>query len=195
VTRTTRGNGLLFIGALVVLMWAVETVDVFAGDLDAHGIRPRDAAGLEGIATAPFLHGGFGHLIGNTLPFVVMGGVIALAGLARVAAVTAIVALVSGLGTWLVAASNTVHVGASGIVFGYAAYLLSRGIFSRRPLHLGVGALVLGIYGTTLLFGLRPTEGISWQGHLFGALGGLLAARVLDARRERAVAPPSYSPA
>lgn len=179
----------------MVLMWAVETVDVFAGDLDRHGIRPRDAAGLEGIATAPFLHAGFGHLLGNTLPFVVMGAVIALAGLARVAAVTAIVALVSGLGTWVVAASNTVHVGASGIVFGYAAYLLSRGIFSRRPLHLGVGALVLGIYGTTLLFGLRPTEGISWQGHLFGALGGLLAARVLDARRERAVAPPSYSAA
>ncbi len=179
----------------MVAMWAVETIDVFAGDLDAHGIRPRDAAGLEGIATAPFLHAGFGHLLGNTLPFVVMGGVIALAGLARVAAVTAIVALVSGLGTWIVAASNTVHVGASGIVFGYAAYLLSRGIFSRRPLHLGVGALVLGIYGTTLLFGLRPTEGISWQGHLFGALGGLLAARVLDARRERAVAPPSYSAA
>jgi hypothetical protein len=105
-------------------MWAVETVDVFAGDLDAHGIRPRDPAGLEGIATAPFLHAGFGHLLGNTLPFVVMGAVIALAGLARVAAVTAIVALVSGLGTWVVAASNTVHVGASGIVFGYAAYLL-----------------------------------------------------------------------
>jgi membrane associated rhomboid family serine protease len=195
VDRTTRANGLIFVGVFVVLMWAVETVDVFAGDLDAHGIRPRDAAGLEGVATAPFLHAGFGHLLSNTLPFVVMGGVIALAGLARVAAVTAIVALVSGLGTWLVAASNTVHVGASGIVFGYAAYLLSRGIFSRRPLHLGVGALVLGIYGTTLLFGLRPTEGISWQGHLFGALGGLLAARVLDARRERAVAPPSYSAA
>ncbi len=100
VSRSTRGNGLLLVAALALAMWVVEIIDVFTGDLDAHGIRPRDPSGLEGVATAPFLHAGFGHLIGNTIPFLAMGGVIALAGAARVAAVTAITALVSGAGTW-----------------------------------------------------------------------------------------------
>ena len=109
-------------------------------------------------------------------------------GLARVAAVTAIVAVVGGLGTWLVGPAGTVHIGASGLVFGFASYLLVRGFFSRRPLHLIVGVAVLLVYGTTLLFGFVPTPGVSWQGHLFGAVGGVLAARVLHARRDRPVA-------
>jgi membrane associated rhomboid family serine protease len=103
---------------------------------------------------------------------------------------TAIIAVVGGLGVWLVAPSGTDHIGASGIVFGYAAYLIARGIFSRNLLHLGVGVVVIGIYGTTLLFGLAPRDGISWQGHLFGGIGGVLAARLLDARRARREAGP-----
>ena len=73
------------------------------------------------------------------------------------------------------------HIGASGVVFGFATYLVARGIFSRRPLHFAVGLAVLAIYGTTLLFALVPTPGISWQGHLFGAIGGIIAARVIYA--------------
>ena len=88
----------MLVAGLAGLMWAVELVDVVAGDLDSHGIRPRDIDGLAGIALAPFLHGGFDHLIGNTLPFLVLGAGIALGGLVRVAAVTAIVAGVGGLG-------------------------------------------------------------------------------------------------
>ena len=133
-----------------------------------------------GIALAPVLHGGFGHLIGNTIPFLVLGGAIALSGLARIAAVTAIVAVVGGLGTWLTAPANTVHIGASGLVFGFAAYLIARGIYSRRALHLGAAVVVIGVYGTTLLFGLVPTPGVSWHGHAFGAVGGVIAARLLD---------------
>ena len=172
----------MLVAGLAGLMWAVELVDVVAGDLDSHGIQPRDTEGLAGIALAPFLHGGFDHLIGNTPPFLVLGAVIALSGLVRVAAVTAIVAGVGGLGTWLVGPENTVHIGASGVVFGYAAYLLTRGFYSRRALHLATGVLVLAVYGTTLLFGLVPTPGVSWQGHLFGALGGVVAARAVHVR-------------
>jgi membrane associated rhomboid family serine protease len=195
VRRTVRApeaSGLLLVAAMAALMWLVELVDLVAGDLDAAGIRPRDVEGLTGIVAAPFLHGGFGHLLGNTVPFLLLGAVVALSGLARVAAVTAIVAVVGGLGTWLTAPGGTVHIGASGLVFGFAAYLLARGVFSRRPLHLVVGLVVLGVYGTTLLFGLVPTPGVSWQGHLFGAAGGLVAARVLDRRpaRRPAVAEP-----
>ena len=177
-----RASGLLLVAAMAALMWIVEIVDLGAGDLDANGIRPRDVGGLEGIVFSPFLHGGFGHLIGNTIPFVVLGAVVALGGLLRVGLVTATVMVVGGLGTWLVAPEGTVHVGASGVVFGYATYLLVRGVYSRRPLHLVTGVLVLLVYGTTLLFGLVPTPGVSWQGHLFGALGGVVAARLVHRR-------------
>src|SRR5215217_2527573 len=118
-----RTGGFVVIAAMAIVMWLVETIDIVAGDLDSAGIRPRDGEGLVGIAASPFLHAGFGHLIGNTIPFLVLGVGIALSGLARVAAATAIVAVVGGFGTWLFASSGTNHIGASGIVFGYAAYL------------------------------------------------------------------------
>src|SRR5215213_11220605 len=173
---------------MVAVMWALEFVDLLGAHLDSDGIHPRDVDGLPGIALSPFLHAGFGHLIGNTVPFLVLGATIALGGLARTAAVVAIVAVIGGVGTWLIGPAGTNHIGASGLVFGFAAYLVARGVFSRRLLHLAVGLLVLAVYGTTLLFGLVPTPGISWQGHLFGAVGGIVAARALDARTTR---PPS----
>lgn len=175
-----RTNALLLVAAMVALMWATEIVDqIGLGDLDRYGIHPRDVDGLPEIVSAPFLHVGFGHLISNTVPFFVMGAAIALGGLARVALVTTIVTLVSGLGTWLIASSDSVHLGASGVVFGYAAYLVSRGLLSRRLTELAVGALVVGIWGFGLLQGLLPQEQISWQAHMFGAIGGVLAAAML----------------
>ena len=173
-------RGMLLVGAMAALMWVVELVDrVAGGRLDANGIEPRDPDGLDGVIFAPFLHGGFDHLIGNTIPFLLLGAAIAFGGIARVAVVTAVVVLVGGLGTWLIAPANTVHIGASGIVFGYAAYLAVRGIYTRSPLQIGLGLVVLAVWGTTLLQGLVPEEGISWQGHLFGAVGGVLAARLV----------------
>lgn len=166
--------------ALAVIMWASEIVDTVVNHrLDGYGIEPRDVDGLTGIIAAPFLHAGFDHLAANTVPFLVMGFVIAFKGAMRVAAVTVIVALVSGIGTWLVAPANTVHIGASGVVFGYATYLFSRGFFDRDLVGLAIGLVVGAIWGTALLGGLLPQEGISWQGHLFGAVGGVLAARML----------------
>jgi membrane associated rhomboid family serine protease len=181
--RDDRVRGIMMVAALAAVMWVVEIVDVVAGDLDSAGIRPRDPEGLVGIVAAPFLHGGFGHLFGNTIPFVVLGAVIALSGLVRIVSVTAIVALVGGLGVWLVAPASTLHIGASGIVFGYITYLIARGIWSRRALHLVAGVVVLFVYGGTLAFGFVPTPGVSWQGHAFGALGGVLAAWLLDRRQ------------
>ena len=189
-TRTAsddRVRGLVFVGAMAARMWVVEVIDAAGGDLDANGIHPRDVDTLPDIAFAPFLHAGWGHLIGNTIPFLVLGGAIALSGLARTAAVTVIVVLVGGLGTWLIGPAGTNHIGASGVVFGFAAYLIARGIFSRRLLHLAAGLAVIAVYGATLLFSLVPHPGISWQGHLFGAIGGIVAARVLD-RRQKVVA-------
>jgi membrane associated rhomboid family serine protease len=183
-----RVRGLVFVGAMVALMWAVEIVDAAGANLDANGIHPRDVDTLPDIAFAPFLHAGWGHLIGNTVPFLLLGGAIALSGLIRTAAVTAIVVVVGGLGTWLIGPADTNHIGASGVVFGFAAYLIARGAFSRKPLHLVAGLAVIAVYGATLLFSLVPHPGISWQGHLFGAVGGIVAARVLDRKRPAAPA-------
>jgi membrane associated rhomboid family serine protease len=175
-----RHNGLLFVGAMAVVMWVVEVINAASSySLDANGIVPRETDGLDGVVFAPFLHASWSHLVGNTVPFLVLGAVVALSGLARVVLVTILVAGIGGLGTWLVAPSNTVHVGASGVVFGYAGYLVARGLFSRSPLHLVMGAVVAAVWGTTLLSGLVPQDGISWQGHLFGAIGGIVAARML----------------
>jgi membrane associated rhomboid family serine protease len=180
-------RGFALVAGMAAVMWVVEIADQVAdGRLDSHGIEPREVDGLDGVVFAPFLHAGWDHLIGNTIPFLLLGFAIALGGLARVVTVTVIVALVGGLGTWLVAPANTVHIGASGIVFGYAAYLVARGIYSRSTVQIALGVAVLAVWGTTLLRGLVPEDGISWQGHLFGAIGGVLAARLLHRRAVRA---------
>jgi membrane associated rhomboid family serine protease len=185
-SRADRMNGLILVAAMAAVMWVSEVADqVLGGRLDAYGIEPRTDEGLAGIAFAPFLHAGFGHLIGNTIPFLVMGVAIALGGLARVALVTVVVIVVSGLGTWLIGPANTDTIGASGVVFGYATYLLSRGLFDRNAVSLLTGAVVAVLFGGALLSGLAPEPGISWQAHLFGAVGGVLAARTLSGRGRR----------
>ena len=187
-----RIAALQLVAAMIAVMWVTEVVDLAAGHrLDAYGIHPRDVDGLPEIVAAPFLHAGFGHLISNTVPFLAMGAAIALGGLVRVALVTLVVALISGLGVWLVAPSGEVHLGASGVVFGYASYLVTRGILSRRLTELAVGVVVVAIWGIGLLQGLLPQERISWQAHLFGAIGGVAAAYALARRREPAPARPA----
>ena len=188
-------EGMALVAALVALMWIVEVVDQIGGvNLDRNGIEPRDVDGLDGIVFAPFLHAGFDHLIGNTIPFLLLGFAIAIGGAARVAVVVVVVAVVGGLGTWLVAPANTIHIGASGLVFGLAAYLVARGLFSRSLGQIVLGIVVVAIWGTTLLRGLVPEDGISWQGHLFGAVGGVLAAWLLNrrARPEKPAERPPY---
>ena len=177
--RSDRSEGLMLVGALLALMWFLEVLDaVLPANLDGYGIEPRDPDGLAGIVAAPFLHDGFGHLVSNTVPFVVMGATIALAGLLRMITVTAVVAAISGAGTWLTGGEGTVHIGASGVVFGYATYLLARGFYTRSPVDLAIGVVVGVVWGTALIGGLLPEPGISWQAHLFGALGGVVAARM-----------------
>ena len=181
--RDPRFEGVRLVLAMLALMWVVEIIDQIDNNrLESHGIRPHHLAGLQGIVFAPFLHAGWDHLISNTVPFLLLGATIALSGAARVLTVTVIVAVVGGLGVWLVAPSNSLHIGASGLVFGFAFYLISRGLFERSLVHLGVGAAVAAVYGGALLSSLAPRDGISWQGHLFGGIGGVLAAWLLAER-------------
>jgi membrane associated rhomboid family serine protease len=185
IKREGYGRALQLLLAMVLLMWALEVVDAALDNrLDRLGIEPREVDGLDGVVAAPFLHVGFGHLAANTLPFVAMGLVIALEGPLRLLGVTAITAVVSGLGTWLIAPADTIHLGASGVVFGYATYLIARGLFNRRAMEIAIGLVVAILWGGALLAGLEPQQGISWQGHLFGAIGGLVAARLLSEPRQ-----------
>ncbi|MDE1671034.1 rhomboid family intramembrane serine protease [Nocardia gipuzkoensis] len=172
----------------VGVLYGIEGVDtVVDARLDAAGIAPRRADGLTGILFAPLLHHGWPHLIGNTLPVLVLGFLVLLAGIGRGLAATAIIWLVAGLGTWLTGATGSLHVGASSLVFGWLTFLISRGWFARNIGQIVLGLVVLALYGS-LLWGVLPGDPeISWQGHLFGALSGLLAGWVLsgDARRNR----------
>ena len=169
---------------ILALMWVVEAVDfILGGALNAFGIRPRTIEGLIGIVLAPFLHGDFAHLISNSIPFAALGWLILARSRDEFWRVTSIVWVSSGVGAWLLGAANTVHIGASGVVFGYFGFLLTRAFFDRHWLSAVIAIIVIAAYGS-LIFGVLPFQmGISWQGHLFGASGGVFAARQLGKAR------------
>lgn len=153
---------------------------VLPADLDAAGVEPRTGDGLWGILFAPILHADWAHLTANTVPALVLGFLVMLSGIGRGIAATAIIWLVGGIGTWLFAGSGENHIGASTLIFGWLTYLIVRGIFTRKAGQILLGVVVLFLYGG-MLWGVLPSEPwISWQGHLFGALGGILAAWILS---------------
>lgn len=160
------------------LLYLIELIDqsLFAQRLDNYGIEPRSLDGLDGVAFAPLLHHGWAHLIANTLPVLVLGFLAMAGGLRQWIAVTAIVWLVGGIGVWFTAPPNSVTVGASVLIFGWMTFLLIRGWFNRSGLQILLG-IVLFLYWGGMLWGVLPgADDISWQGHLFGAVGGILAA-------------------
>ena len=167
----------IIVVSVAALLVVVEIVDTaMNGALEQYGIWPRSWSGLIGVVTAPFLHSDFAHLIGNLLPGMVLGYFVVLSGQAM--AVTAIVWLTSGLGVWLISPAGAPTVGASGIVFGWLTFLIVRGAFTRNVWQVLGGLVVLFMYGGILWGALPGTAGVSWQGHLFGAIGGVLAASV-----------------
>jgi membrane associated rhomboid family serine protease len=190
--------------SFVALLYLLEMVDQVTGHaLDRNGIRPLETDGLKGILFAPLLHADWGHLLANTGPALVLGFLVSLTGLGKFLKATAIIWIVGGLGTWLLGdidgcPLDTNHIGASGLVFGWLAFLLVFGWLSRHLWWIGVSLVVLFVYGG-ILWGAIPSlsgcGGVSWQGHLTGALAGVLAAYLLssDEREARArgkAAPP-----
>ena len=165
---------LLFVGSLYI----VEMLDQLSGSRLQRigGLEPRATDSVDGILFAPLLHGPWEHLLANTVPLLIFGFLLLLAGVRRWLMVTAVVWLVGGAGVWLTGGAGTVHIGASVLVFGWLSYLLLRGLFSGRPRQQALGVLLLVVYGG-VLWGVLPGQpGVSWQGHLFGAIGGGLAA-------------------
>jgi len=167
-----------FLVSWVACLWVLEAFDqiFLRGRLDLYGIQPRSVGGLRGILFAPFLHGDFGHLASNTIPLLVLGWLVLLPGVTEFVEVTLLVMLLGGVGTWLFGAPNTVHIGASGVIFGYLGFLLLRGVFQRSVtsivIALGVGLLYGGV-----LWGILPRVAhVSWEAHLCGFLSGATVA-------------------
>ncbi len=174
------------ISVFVALLWGLEILDAITRpSLDSYGVRPRSDEGLLGILFAPLLHAGFDHLLANTLPVLVLGFLVLVSGLGRGWAATAIIWVVGGLGVWLFAPAYQVHLGASVLVFGWLVYLMVRGAFTGSAGQIILGLFLFFLYGG-LLFGVLPGQtGVSWQGHLFGAIGGGVAAYALSDRARR----------
>ena len=172
---------------LVAVFWALEVVDtLFLGlwSLDTYGIRPRQVTSLPNIFTSPFLHGGFAHVGANSVPFLVLGALIMWRSKLEFWLVTLWVAIIAGIGIWFTGSANSNHIGASGVVFGYFGFLVLLGWFERSPVSI-VRAVIIGLLYGGLIWGVLPgQEGISWQGHLFGFIGGAVCASWL-ARRYR----------
>jgi len=164
---------------MLVAMWVLELIDVLLrGSLDYWGIRSRELDGLVGVPLSPLLHGGFGHLIANTIPFLVLGLLVAWRSNGKIWPITITIALLGGLGVWLLGPANAVTIGASGLVFGFFAYLVTAGVLTRHWVDIAVGVVVLLVYGS-LVWGMLPfTVGpqVSWLAHLMGAAAGVAAA-------------------
>jgi membrane associated rhomboid family serine protease len=174
------------LGIFLAVIWGAEIIDqlLFRGRLNRLGIHPRTTVGLRGILLAPFLHGTWKHLIANTPPFVVLGWLVMWQQTNDFWIVTIVTMLISGLGVWLFGSPNTVHIGASGVIFGYLGFLLLRSYFEQNLLSAIVSVLVALMYGN-LIWGVLPIRrGVSWLGHLFGFGGGVVAARYLPELRQ-----------
>jgi membrane associated rhomboid family serine protease len=165
------------LGSLVAVFWIITFInEIFLKSqinrlgINILGIFPRELIGLRGILFAPFLHGGFYHVAANTVPFIVLGWLVMLRNISDL----------GGLGTWLVGSPYSVHIGASGVIFGYFGYLLFRGYFERSFVAIAISLVIAVTYGS-LIWGVLPTRSyISWEGHLFGFIGGIIAAKLLS---------------
>lgn len=172
------------LGSIILFMWLLEVFDQFimSTRLDSFGVRPWSISGLRGILFAPFLHVGFPHLIANTIPFLVLGWLVMIKRIRDFVLVTIIVMIISGLGIWFFGSPRSVHLGASSLIFGYFGFLLLRGYFERSA-HAIFFSVIVGLLYGGLLWGVLPqANGISWQGHLFGFIGGGLAAYLMAER-------------
>ena len=176
----------IILATFVAIFWLLEILDqfVFRGSLDYFGIIPHQVIGLRGILFAPFLHGDFPHLIANTVPFLILGWLVMLQETSDFFIVTGLTMLVGGLGVWLFAAPGSIHIGASILIFGYLGFLLLRGYFQRNIPSILLSILVFLLYGGTIWGVLPSRPGISWRGHLFGFLGGVLAAKLIATEKK-----------
>ncbi len=180
------GASAVTVGALLAIMWVIETLDstVLGDRLQANGILPRSVDGLDGILWSPFLHAGFPHLISNSIPFVVLSSLALTGGRPRYVKASAIIIVLGGLMVWAFAfGNNENHIGASGWVFGLLGFILAAALREKRPLSIVTAFIAIILYGGIIVASFVPTEGISWEGHLFGFIAGIIAAKLVVQKR------------
>lgn len=170
----------MWILGFVAIIWLVELINLPLGHRLSNwgGIRPRTLMGLIGIPFSPFLHFGIHHVLLNTLPFIILGGFVILRGTREFLELTLFIVVLSGVAVWLFGRASY-HAGASALIFGYFGYLVADGWYERNPQSIVIALVTLFLYGG-ILWGLLPVYAhISWEGHLFGLLSGVLGARLV----------------
>ncbi|MEV6298178.1 rhomboid family intramembrane serine protease [Actinoplanes sp. NPDC051861] len=182
------GRAFVTMCAVVPALFLIEAIDVGLGQgtLDvAGGIIPHHMRGLDGVLFSPFLHSGWEHLYGNAVPLILLGTFVLAGGAKRFIWSTFLIMMVTGIGVWFVGDPRSVVVGASGVIFGYLGMLLTRGVVERSWWNFGVAAFI-GLLYWYQLYGILPTDpGVSWQGHLLGLIGGVIAAIIFRRRRPK----------
>ena len=169
------------------IIWGVFLVNGFLlnDSLNSYGIQPRSLTGLWGVLCAPFLHASLMHIISNTISFAILGSMVLIRQKSHFLDVTIMATLVSGLGVWLIGSHDTVHIGASAVVFGYFGFLVTYGWFSKNIMSIIISLIVGFLYGG-MIWGVLPLRpGISWEGHLLGFIGGVIAAKLIAKDREQ----------
>lgn len=175
--RGRFGQALVTTLVFLAVLWAVQIINWASGNrLVSFGIHPLDFSRFWGIVPAPFIHVNFSHLIANTPAVAVLLFLVALSGQKAVWASTIVTTIVAGVGVFFFGGENTVHVGASILIYGWAVFLAVRGFFTRSIPEILLGIVVLVVYAG-LFWGILPNQpGVSWQGHLFGGVGGAMTA-------------------
>lgn len=165
----------------VALMWFIHALDALLPrgfSAAGIGIVPRTVDGLYGILRAPFIHASWGHLVANSIPLLILGAIVLLRGVTEYLFVVCASVLIGGAGTWLFGTGHSQHIGASGVVFGFFGYLVFRTAFDRRLASAAITLAVALAYGSAMAWSLIPAPDISWSGHFFGFIGGVVAARL-----------------
>ena len=186
------GRAFVAMCAVIPVLFLIEAIDQLSGhalDRDG-GIVSGELSGLDGVIFSPLLHANFNHLYGNAIPLLITGTFVLAGGTMRFLKITGLVALFAGLGVWLIVPRGTVTIGASGVIFGYLGYLLTRSLIERTWWSFAVAALVGLLYWPVFANVVPGDRQISWQAHLFGLVGGVVAALLFRSRRPR---PPALS--
>ncbi len=181
-TRSPFYDNALFLMGITLCFWVITIIDQNTPQWNLtfeYGIKPKDTNGILGIFTAPFIHVNYAHLIGNTLPFMVLGGMVLFSGKRKFIFTTIVSGLISGIGIWLFARKGTVHAGSSTLIFSYLGFIIIQAWITRSCLSATLAIISGTLYGTLLLTLLINQNGISWHGHLFGLLGGLLSGLLI----------------
>ncbi|MFC1623070.1 rhomboid family intramembrane serine protease [Patescibacteria group bacterium] len=161
---------------VVALMWMIYAVGwVLPFDIKSFGIHPRELTGLLGVPFAPFIHASLTHLISNSVVLFVLLLIAVTYDKKALSSVIMVIILIGGLGTWIIGSGNSVHIGASGVIFGLMGYLLAVGYYRRDIKSIIVSIVIFFMYGGTILFSVFPAAGVSWSGHFFGFVAGILA--------------------